>query len=506
MNGYLRIDLANNCNIRCIMCQAYNAMPVSSMEFLDFDTWAEKTAGSLGSWHTIQLGHVAEPTVHPRFADFVRHIRRESDCQIHIVTNGKLLSRYVDVINEVGNCLVQVSMDSIQEKTHEYIRHGSNFWPVFHQLPLIDRKTNKLLLSFTLMASNIDEYEQILSYCQKEEAQLAAFPMILRDENGVIPERLVRESLWFNKNKLKDWLNKFYGVSGGGTVIGAASGNMPGEVDAITCQAHHTDLLVDYRGSARLCGQRMIGNIGREKLVDVWNGNEARNFRSEIDATRSACQNCDYLLRCLNPSLTLIENHFSDHLLRHIGDDVRERISYDSDISDDDARNLFISHISERHGFGVYSTTSDHRPFTATRCGSVTRGERSFEAKSRDELYRQLFSDASRTVDVRETMQKYLDSWRNEGIRVAVYPAGGHTAYLLANHDWKAVSIVGLGDSDPSLWGKSLAGHRVMARQELLALDPDVILIASPNYEGEIYDEFVSQRLPSYVKLVRLYS
>src|SRR5713101_9797194 len=124
--GYLRIDLANNCNIRCIMCQAYNSLPVSAMEFLDFEKFQATTRGELGKWDYIQLGNVAEATIHPRFADYLRYVRLEApDSTIHIVTNGKTLQKFAALINEVGNCLIQISMDSVRKEVHEYIREGS---------------------------------------------------------------------------------------------------------------------------------------------------------------------------------------------------------------------------------------------------------------------------------------------------------------------------------------------------------------------------------------------
>src|ERR1035441_8862041 len=76
--GYLRIDLADNCNIRCIMCQAYNSMPVSAMKFLDFDKFAENTRGEIGKWDYIQLGNVAEATIHPKFGEYLRFVRSEA--------------------------------------------------------------------------------------------------------------------------------------------------------------------------------------------------------------------------------------------------------------------------------------------------------------------------------------------------------------------------------------------------------------------------------------------
>jgi len=42
--GYFRLDLADKCNIRCIICQADDSLPVSAMNCLDFDTFVASRA------------------------------------------------------------------------------------------------------------------------------------------------------------------------------------------------------------------------------------------------------------------------------------------------------------------------------------------------------------------------------------------------------------------------------------------------------------------------------
>src|SRR6266851_839165 len=102
----------------------------------------------------------------------MRYIRSESDAQIHIVTNGKLLHRYAGLINELGNCLVQVSMDSVHKETHEYIRQGSNYDRLVGNLALLDIARTQVLLSFTLMNSNIGEYDDMVEFCQQRNFQM----------------------------------------------------------------------------------------------------------------------------------------------------------------------------------------------------------------------------------------------------------------------------------------------------------------------------------------------
>src|SRR5260370_17973972 len=109
------------------MCQAYNSMPVSAMSLLDFDPFVANTRGELGKWAWLQLGNVAEATIHPRFADFLRYVRSEApETQIHIVTNAKTLHKFAALINQVANCTGQASMDSVRKDIQECIREGSN--------------------------------------------------------------------------------------------------------------------------------------------------------------------------------------------------------------------------------------------------------------------------------------------------------------------------------------------------------------------------------------------
>src|SRR6266851_2314410 len=154
----------------------------------------------------------------------MRYIRSESDAQIHIVTNGKLLHRYAGLINEMGNCLVQVSMDSVRKEMHEYIREGSDYERLLKNLSMLDVAKTDVLLSFTLMNSNVGEYDEMVEFCQSRGFRMSAFPMILRDEQGVIPWRLLKESLWFNQEGLRSWLRREYGADYDATVIGSAAG------------------------------------------------------------------------------------------------------------------------------------------------------------------------------------------------------------------------------------------------------------------------------------------
>jgi radical SAM protein with 4Fe4S-binding SPASM domain len=387
MRGYLRFDLADNCNIRCVMCQAYNGLPVTAMNFTDFDKFVENTRGQLGDWRTIQLGNVAESTVHPKFPQFLRYIREESNANIHIVTNGKLLSRHAAVINEVGNCMVQVSMDSVDRNTHEYIREGSDYDRVMAALELLDLERVQVLLSFTLMASNIDQYEDMVEFCKSRGYRMSAFPMILREENGIIPLNLLRESLWFKQAKLDAWLRKHYGNSYGKVVSGAAPGTS-NDITEFSCNAHNDDLSVDVNGTSMLCGMQNLGSLMQSGLEQMWWSAEADEFRRKVDGDRGPCMSCDYRQRCLAPSMSLIENHFSASIVSTLAQETYAAIGYGRNLTDEDAMDRLIQDLSE--DFGFFDIQKSESGYTARRMTSLQTSTDLLHAASRYELHNEM--------------------------------------------------------------------------------------------------------------------
>ncbi len=301
MRGYLRLDLADNCNIRCVMCQAYNDLPISRMKFVDFDNFVARTRGQLDEWTVIQLGNVAEPTVHPRFSEFLRYFRSESDATIHVVTNGKLLHHHAEVINDVGSCLVQVSMDTVHKQTHEYVCCGSKYDRLVANLGMLYTKRTRVLLSFTLMNSNIDEYDDMIKFCRKRGFQMSAFPMILRAEHGVLPLKLVRESLWFNREGLRSWMERHYGKDYGGVVFGAAPGTSNGATPIANSQACWSGH--DRRGSSR---HVVVPAAADPLLPETQQSYNIVGYRSKFWALPLALGHIDLAEESLNPRKEVI--------------------------------------------------------------------------------------------------------------------------------------------------------------------------------------------------------
>jgi radical SAM protein with 4Fe4S-binding SPASM domain len=390
--GYIRIDLANNCNIRCIMCQAYNSLPVNAVKFLDYDVFTSRTSGELGKWECIQLGNVAEATIHPRFADILRYVRAEAPgSTIYIVTNGKTLQKFAPLINELGNCLVQISMDSVRKDVHEYIREGSKFDRAMENIAMLDTRRTRVRMAFTLMKSNIGDYAEMLEFCRARDYELSAFPMIVRAEKGVVPFNLLKESLWFSREALQQWLRDFYGIQYG-KIIGTASGAAQG-ADEFTCNAHYSDLSMDALGIVHLCGKLTLGDLHRETLKSLWQGEVAEDFRRQVETGRGPCMTCDYRQRCLSPSMALIDNHFSEELIHALPEETRHAIGYERTISDDEALWRYVRDMGGVLGISDIGRDGDRwsaRRVSAAPDPCKYEYGAPLEADSRHELYEEM--------------------------------------------------------------------------------------------------------------------
>lgn len=357
--GYLRMDLTSNCNIRCIMCQTHNLN--SDNIYFDFDVFKAQTKGKLDAWSTIQIGNLAEPTIHPRFGDFLEYIRSESDALIIIVTNGILLGKYASLINKLKNISVQISIDSLNKDIHEKIRKGSKFDKVMRAVKMLDTSVTQVKLTFTLMYSNVKEYDSVVEFCKQNNYGYDFYPMHLRRDQGKsLSYNLIWESLWFHKKEMKEWIEKFYGKNYGevakdNIAIKSDEWN-PSEFD---CNAHEYDLLIDASGNASLCGMQQLPNLNKKSLDLIWNSEEAVDFREKINTDRSPCKACGYRKFCLSPSITELKNHIDGAIFSMLSKETKKKISLNNSFSDEERLRFFLDDIID--SIAVYLKTSSKK-------------------------------------------------------------------------------------------------------------------------------------------------
>ncbi|AEH24630.1 tungsten cofactor oxidoreductase radical SAM maturase [Pyrococcus yayanosii] len=110
---YLYIEITNRCNLHCRMC--FKQYWEDKEGDMDWDLFLKvlDDAEDLPELKMIYFGGIGEPTVHPRFMDMVREVKKRGFA-LGISTNGTLLTEGVmEELVELGVDLIYFSMDAV---------------------------------------------------------------------------------------------------------------------------------------------------------------------------------------------------------------------------------------------------------------------------------------------------------------------------------------------------------------------------------------------------------
>lgn len=106
------VELTTKCNAGCPMCSRYNESwdtraPNKQLPMIDFDLNVFKNFFTPGVMSTTKKflfnGKFGEPLIHPKFLEFVRYIKDNSNCKIMSHTNASL--RSINWWRELGSML-----------------------------------------------------------------------------------------------------------------------------------------------------------------------------------------------------------------------------------------------------------------------------------------------------------------------------------------------------------------------------------------------------------------
>lgn len=98
-----------------------------------------------------------------------------------------------------------------------------------------------------------------------------------------------------------------------------------------------------------------------------------------------------------------------------------------------------------------------------------------------------------------------VEKWRSESARVVIYAAGEHTRQLAKHTNVLQANLVGIVDSNANRQKAKFLGFRITSPDAVLELRPDVILISSARFEGEIYRR-LSTLEKKGIRVIRIYA
>ncbi|RJP58347.1 MAG: tetratricopeptide repeat protein [Deltaproteobacteria bacterium] len=184
-----RMDVTNECNIRCKMCYQ-NHDPRTYFTrfprfFIDdfFDKGYYEHAGEI-----VLVG--GEPLFVPESLEIIKRFSKigPGECQLNLQTNALLFEKYWDEIKTFKNAYFAISMDGCNSATYENIRSGGRWTKLLSILETIQRiiaadkwRRWKTYHAHIVMKSNILELPQMLRFAVDHNADVGFSPMFFTD-------------------------------------------------------------------------------------------------------------------------------------------------------------------------------------------------------------------------------------------------------------------------------------------------------------------------------------
>jgi radical SAM protein with 4Fe4S-binding SPASM domain len=167
----LRLDITNNCNLRCIMCHLpYEHKPPRAMSL---DEFKQATHGILHRVNALFLSWTTEPLLNKELPEIIAYARGFKVPCITLVTNLTMLTeKTVDAFVNNGLHRINVSIDAADPQLYAVIRQRDCFEKVVDNVRRLQELKKKrhsrfpiIALNTVLLKMNITRLKPIIDLC-----------------------------------------------------------------------------------------------------------------------------------------------------------------------------------------------------------------------------------------------------------------------------------------------------------------------------------------------------
>ncbi len=309
------MDLQNSCNLACKMChfgflgdypkEPYAISPANFRRFAD---------NVLTRTEEIAFSPCTEPLMHPQYGELLDILAEYRVPKMWMMTNLNLLTPAIaEKLVAMRFERLLISLDSFRPEVYESIKCKSNFARVIDNIKMVQdikRRTGsvypKIHFNFVLMKTTVDNYPGYLDFVESIGGEQVGFFHVVVYQ-GV--EKMRGESMWHHR----ELYNRFHDqVTADARRTGINIERLPGkfgqpaapadcgaDAGAPLCRYPWYILVVYPQGSFKPCefwfNQKVWGNLVTDRFEDVWNSEDYRRLRWEVDTrrpSRSCCRNC----------------------------------------------------------------------------------------------------------------------------------------------------------------------------------------------------------------------
>lgn len=197
----LTVDIVGSCNARCPFCPRV-AMPADRAKgFMDFELFRRiLQRGKEHGIHTLYLYSTGEPTLHPRFDDFVA-VAKDLDYFVVCSTNGSMMHQHRKGLSLAD--VVQVSIEGWDRVSYERYRYPLRFDKVYQNVqeyasirPARQRYVVNCLLT---RKTDVEQYALLWGQFFDEVVFHPMYPTagVLDGRHRAIPEPSLADDYWW---------------------------------------------------------------------------------------------------------------------------------------------------------------------------------------------------------------------------------------------------------------------------------------------------------------------
>lgn len=308
------IGITESCLFRCKMCKSWQS-PKNHNE-LSIDEWKNfiRSLEEFNS-HEIKL-HFAggEPLLKEGICDIIRFAKTKGFITV-MVSNGFLIDDIMaDEIASSGLDVLSLSLDSLDAKTHDFLRgQQGSFSRLMRAIDLLGKKRAKgISILSVISGKNIDQIAGLVEWANSNDALSSIYLQAIGHPIACPKDDFWYENaefafLWPNdKTQVQKTIDQLIYYKMQGYKISNSAQQLetfrkyflnPQDVrSASVCSQGDYVVSVRPSGDVFLCGTMApIGNIRAARIAQIWNSPEAASVRKRIHQCR---ENCLVALNC----------------------------------------------------------------------------------------------------------------------------------------------------------------------------------------------------------------
>ena len=314
---FISFKMTNYCNSDCVYCihALHRHEEYKSTIPLDVIERTVKDARTLGCTAIAING--GEPLLMPDVTSIVKCI---ADCGIVpvLMTNALLLPQKWKELGDAGLRYIIISFDSLDKETYEKQR-GASFEAAMAgidaALKMREEYGNvEIFISATLTTDNFEDIVELIRFTteKKIKIQFSPFHNYLHDAD---------KDFKVTEEKVRHIIDTLIQMKKDGYLIASSVAfirhfkdyflygkRVP---DGYHCKMGFANLCINSYMDVRVCWSKnfpVLGNIGKESLITIWNSPTAQEYRRNMYAGK--CEGCWYM--CTEITMLIDNTMFED--------------------------------------------------------------------------------------------------------------------------------------------------------------------------------------------------